>query len=268
MNIKDIYIIISMSINKKEVVIIKIGVFDSGIGGASVLKELLKKLPNEEFLYLSDSKNNPYGDKELDELVTICEKNVDYLLQNECKAIVIACNTASVKTAEHLRKKYDNIPIFAIEPAYKMVHDYAYDKPTLVLATKGTIESEEFGSLLKKYDNHQTYLIPCIGLADAIEEGNEDHINDVLNKYIDEYKGRVKNIVLGCTHYPFVTDKITERLGDVQFFYGAEALANHVKTVLTENGMLKESDHENGNIVFVDTSNSEFKKERFWNIMK
>lgn len=249
-------------------IIIKIGVFDSGIGGASVLKELLKKLPNEEFLYLSDSKNNPYGDKELDELITICESNVDFLLQNKCKAIVIACNTASVKTAEYLREKYKDIPIFAIEPAYKMVHDYAYDKPTLVLATKGTIESERFGSLLKKYDNHQTYIIPCIGLADAIEEGNEERINAVLSQYIDEYKGKIKNVVLGCTHYPFVTDKIKETLGDIQFFYGAEALANHVRDVLKEEGLINENESPNGKIEFVDTSNSDFKRKRFWNIMK
>jgi len=250
------------------VIIIKIGVFDSGIGGASVLKELLKKLPNEEFLYLSDSKNNPYGDKELEELITICESNVDFLLQNKCQAIVIACNTASVKTAEYLREKYKDIPIFAIEPAYKMVHDYAYDKPTLVLATKGTIESERFGSLLKKYDNHQTYIIPCIGLADAIEEGNEERINAVLGQYIDEYKGKIKNVVLGCTHYPFVTDKIKETLGDIQFFYGAEALANHVRDVLIEEGLINENESPNGKIEFVDTSNSDFKRERFWNIMK
>lgn len=249
-------------------IIIKIGVFDSGIGGASVLKELLKKLPNEEFLYLSDSKNNPYGDKELEELITICESNVDFLLQNKCQAIVIACNTASVKTAEYLREKYKDIPIFAIEPAYKMVHDYAYDKPTLVLATKGTIESERFGSLLKKYDNHQTYIIPCIGLADAIEEGNEERINAVLGQYIDEYKGKIKNVVLGCTHYPFVTDKIKETLGDIQFFYGAEALANHVRDVLIEEGLINENESPNGKIEFVDTSNSDFKRERFWNIMK
>ncbi len=249
-------------------IIIKIGVFDSGIGGASVLKELLKKLPNEEFLYLSDSKNNPYGDKELEELITICESNVDFLLQNKCQAIVIACNTASVKTAEYLREKYKDIPIFAIEPAYKMVHDYAYDKPTLVLATKGTIESERFGSLLKKYDNHQTYIIPCIGLADAIEEGNEERINAVLAQYIDEYKGKIKNVVLGCTHYPFVTDKIKETLGDIQFFYGAEALANHVRDVLKEEGLINENESPNGKIEFVDTSNSDFKRERFWNIMK
>ncbi len=254
--------------NKKEVIIIKIGVFDSGIGGASVLKELLKKLPQEEFLYLSDSKNNPYGDKQLDELITICEKNVDFLLQNGCQAIVIACNTASVKTADYLRAKYGSIPIFAIEPAYKMVHDCAPDKPTLVLATKGTIESEKFGSLLKKYDNHQTYLIPCIGLADAIEEGNEEHINEVLKSYLDKYRGKVENVVLGCTHYPFVTEKIKDILGEVQFFYGAEALANHVKTVLTEKGLLKSATSESGKVEFVDTSNSDFKEERFWNVLK
>ena len=247
----------------------KIGVFDSGIGGASVLKELVKIMP-EEYLYLSDSWNNPYGDKKIEDLIAICEGNVDYLLQNGCEAIVIACNTASVKTAAHLREKYSEIPIFAIEPAYKMVHDYAYDGPTLVLATKGTIESEKFNNLYKKYDNHQTHLISCVGLADAIEEGNRENIKRVLSGHIEKYKGKVENVVLGCTHYAFITEEIKEILGNVKFFYGAEALANHVKSELIERGLInnQKKGSKDTKVVFVDTSKSVFKEERFWKIMK
>lgn len=173
-----------------------IGIFDSGIGGVTVLKEIIKVLPEENYIYYSDSKNNPYGDKDDEEIINRCEEITNFLLEKNCKAIVIACNTASAKSAKYLREKYPHIPIIAIEPAYKMVHDFAYDKTTLVLATKGTIESEKFNLLYKKYNNHKTYLMPCVGLADIIEEGDKDKLEKYLNKNIGIYKGKVENIVL------------------------------------------------------------------------
>lgn len=100
------------------------------------------------------------------------------------------------------------MPIIAIEPAYKMVHDYSYDKKTLVMATKGTIESEKFNLLLKKYDNHKTYLLPCVGLADKIEAGNQEEIRKYLQEKLDCYKNKVENVVLGCTHYPLIQNEI------------------------------------------------------------
>ena len=117
-------------------------------------------------------------------------------IKKNCKAIVIACNTASAKAVETLRKKYTQIPFIAIEPAYKMVYDYAYDKPTLVMATNGTIESEKFNLLYHKYDNHKTKLLSCVGLADIIEEGNQKKIEQYLNENLSQYKGKIKNIVL------------------------------------------------------------------------
>ena len=173
-----------------------IGIFDSGIGGVTVLKEIIKVLPEEIYIYYSDSKNNPYGDKDDEEIINRCDEITNFLLEKNCKAIVIACNTASAKSAKYLREKYPHIPIIAIEPAYKMVHDFAYDKTTLVLATKGTIESEKFNLLYKKYNNHKTYLMPCVGLADIIEEGDKDKLEKYLNKNIGIYKGKVENIVL------------------------------------------------------------------------
>ena len=94
-------------------------------------------------------------------------------IEKNCKIIIIACNTASAISAEYLRKKYSEMPIIAIEPAYKMVFDYAYDDPTIVMATKGTIESEKFNLLYNKYNNHKTILLPCVGLAELIECGNK-----------------------------------------------------------------------------------------------
>ena len=154
-----------------------IGIFDSGIGGVTVLKEIIKILPDENYIYISDSKNNPYGDMKKEKIIKRCEEITKFLIENKSKVIVIACNTASAIASEFLRKKYKNIPIIAIEPAYKMVYDHNYDKETLVMATKGTIESEKFNLLYKKYNNHKTQLLECVGLAEIIEEGNKEKSN-------------------------------------------------------------------------------------------
>lgn len=239
-----------------------IGIFDSGIGGVTVLKEILKILPNENYIYYSDSKNNPYGDKSDEEIFNMCDKIVKEFIKKECKAIVIACNTASAKAAKQLREKYPEEIIIAIEPAYKMVYDFAYENTTLVMATKGTIESEKFHKLYEKYDNHKTYLMACKGLADIIEEGNEEKIQKYLKENLSEYVGKVENVVLGCTHYPLVQKQISQVLGNVEFFNGAPNLAKHLKDVLQQNNLINDSKNK-GKIYFIDSSNSEYKKERF-----
>lgn len=241
----------------------KIGLFDSGIGGATVLKEILKVLPNENYIYYSDSINNPYGDKTDEEIFNICDKIVSGFIEEKCKAIVVACNTASAKAVVDLRKKYPDQIIIAIEPAYKMVHDFAYTDTTLIMATKGTIESERFHDLYEKYNNQKTYLMSCVGLADVIEEGNQEKIKKYLEENLSEYVGKVKNVVLGCTHYPLVQDEIANVLGDVKFFNGAPNLAKHLKNVLEEKDLISSS-QETGRIYFEDSSNEEIKKERFF----
>lgn len=243
----------------------KIGIFDSGIGGVTVLREIVKILPNENYIYYSDSKNNPYGDKTDEEIQQLCDNIVQHFIKEKCKVIIIACNTASSKAVKLLREKYPQIPFVAIEPAYKMVHDYAYDKPTLVMATKGTIDSEKFNLLLKKYDNHKTYLLSCIGLADRIEQGNKEEIKKYLKEHISIYQGKVQNVVLGCTHYPLIQKEIQEILGQVQFFNGAPNLAKHLKDILKEKKLLNQGE---GKIEFEDSQGLEQKKKRFFQILK
>ena len=242
-----------------------IGIFDSGIGGVTVLKEIIKILPYENYIYYSDSKNNPYGDKTAEEILNICDKIAQYLLEKNCKAIVIACNTASANAASFLRKKYPEIPIIAIEPAYKMVYDFAYDKSTLIMATKGTIESEKFNLLYNKYDNHKTYILPCVGLAEIIENGDKKEIHKYLKESISIYKEKVENVVLGCTHYPLIQNEIKNIIGDVKFFNGAERLAIHLKNVLEDNSILE---YNKGEIQFIDSQNLKEKENRFFQILK
>ena len=244
-----------------------IGIFDSGIGGVTVLKEILKILPNENYIYYSDSRNNPYGDKSDKQINELCENIVELFIKQKCKAIVIACNTASAKSAQYLRDKYQDIPFIAIEPAYKMVYDYAYSEPTLVMATKGTIESEKFNLLYHTYDNHKTILLPCVGLADIIEEGNKDKIKAYLKEHLEPYRGKVKNVVLGCTHYPLIQDEMQEVLGQVTFFNGASYLAKHLQEVLEEKDLANNMEKK-GIIQFIDSSNDEQKKKRFYELIK
>ena len=244
-----------------------IGIFDSGIGGVTVLREIIKILPNENYIYYSDSKNNPYGDKTKQEIINRCEEIFSFLLEKNCKTIVIACNTASAIAVNTLRERHKDIPIIAIEPAYKMVYDYAYDKETLVMATKGTIESERFNLLYNKYNNHKTKLLECVGLADVIEEGNEERIKKYLEKNIGKYKGKVENVVLGCTHYPLIQKDIGQVLGNnITFFNGANRLAVHLKDVLIENNLINEN-VEKGKIDFFDSSENEEKEKRFYKFL-
>ena len=245
-----------------------IGIFDSGIGGVTVLREIIKILPNENYIYYSDSKNNPYGDKKKEEIIERCEEIFRFLLERNCKAIVIACNTASAVASSYLREKNKNIPIIAIEPAYKMVYDYSYDKETLVMATKGTIESEKFNLLYHKYDNHKTTLLECIGHADVIEEGNEEKIKNYLEKNIGQYKGKVENVVLGCTHYPLIEKEIGQVLGgNVKFFNGASRLSVHLKDVLEESNLISKNQKQ-GKIEFIDSLGKKEKEERFYKFLE
>lgn len=237
-----------------------IGVFDSGIGGVTVMKELIKILPNEDYIYYSDTINNPYGDKPNEEIISISDNIVSKLVDMGCKIIVIACNTASAISKDYLRSKY-NVPIIAIEPAYKSVPD---NEKTLVMATKATINSDKFKILFNTYDNHNTILLSCSGLADLIEEGNKDKIINYLENKIGKYKG-VKNVVLGCTHYPLIKEEITKVLGPVNFYDGSVGVAKHTKEVLEEKNLLS---NNTGKITFIDSSNNKEKERLFYEILK
>lgn len=237
-----------------------IGVFDSGIGGVTVLRELKKIMPNENYIYYSDSINNPYGDKSNEEIISLSDKVVEYLIDQGCKIIVIACNTASAISKEYLRNKY-SIPIIAIEPAYKSVPD---NEKTLVMATNATINSDKFKKLFNTYDNHNTILLSCSGLADLIEEHDKDKIINYLENKIGEYKG-VKNVVLGCTHYPLIKDEISEVLGEVNFYDGSYGVAKHTKDILEKENMLED---KKGTITFIDSSKNKEKEILFYKLLE
>ena len=221
----------------------KIGMFDSGIGGLTVLKELRKLLPNENYIYYADSKNNPYGEKSDSELMNIVTNIVDFLISKEVKIIVIACNTATTRCINRLRKMYPNMIFVGTEPAIKVACDKNY-KNTLVMATPGTIKSErthELVKLNKKRDQKITHL-SCKGLADAIESGNKDNVNKVLHKLLDKYVDEdIDSIVLGCTHYPHAKKNIKELFPNAKLIDGNKGVSRQVKRQLESHNLLNNS---------------------------
>ena len=242
-----------------------IGGLDSGLGGVTVLRELVKTVKNANFLYYCDSVNNPYGDKSSDEVYSIVKNIVDFLLDKGCVAIVIACNTASAICVKRLREEYPDTLFIAIEPAYKMVYDYNPEGKTLVMATEGTIKSEKFLTLFNKYNNHKTILLPCKGLAELIEKGNEEKINQYLESNLSRYKD-IDNVVLGCTHYPLIKDNIRKVLGDVNFFDGSLGVSKELVRQLELRGIIFDNSNRTS-FDFINTSSDPNKDIIFMELM-
>lgn len=232
----------------------KIGIFDSGIGGLTTLEEIKKILPNEDYIYYADSKNNPYGEKNTDELFKITKNIVDYLISENVKIIVIACNTATTKCISMLRDAYPNMIFVGTEPAIKVACDNNY-KNTLVMATPGTISSDRTHELIDNNikKNENIYLVACDGLANAIENKNDSLIDSILHKYLDPYKNyNIDAIVLGCTHYPIIGDKIHSFFPNSVLIDGNKGVANQVKKQLEVNNLLNNKTSE-GKVKFIQT---------------
>ncbi len=232
--------------------------FDSGIGGATILKEVIKLLPNENYVYYADSKNNPYGNKTKKELFKIASNNIDNLIKYNPKLIVCACNTMTEVVLNKIRKKYPNIIFVGTEPAVKVIHDKYQDKKTIILTTKATGESKRFKMLFNNYKTDNTTLIKAPLLASLIE--NNKNTYPYLKKILKDYKG-TEVVVLGCSHFPLVKDEIKEILGNVIFIDGSIGIANRVKSLL-ENNINK----ENGSIKIISTDL--FTKNKILKIIK
>lgn len=241
----------------------KIGVFDSGIGGATVLKACLKECSNYEYIYYSDSKNNPYGDKDREEVLNISSNICDYLISEDCKIIIIACNTASAICVDYLREKYKDIIFIAIEPAVKVAYDSNELDGTLIMATKGTMDSERFNILYDKYHYDNFYLLSCSGLANIIESDYEK-LEAYLKENLSNYKNKVNSVVLGCTHYSLIKKEISKILGNVNFYDGNIGVSKQLKKVLNDKNVTSVENK----VTFIDSSNDIEKEKRFWDILK
>jgi len=216
-----------------------IGIFDSGVGGLSVLKKIQSKLPNESLVYVADSIHAPYGPKNdsfiLGRSITI----VDFLLaKHQIKLLVIACNTATASSISKLREIYD-FPIIGMEPAIKPANDASKNKKVGILATEGTINSSKFSALLDSYSGETHFFTqPCVGLVEHIERGEVDSIEviSLLHKnLIPLLEHNVDVIVLGCTHYIFIR-KIVENFfsNKITIIETGDAVALQVQRKLKE----------------------------------
>lgn len=223
-----------------------IGVFDSGVGGISVLRELVALMPNENYIFYGDSKNAPYGTKTLEEVQQLTCRDAEYMLDQGVKALVVACNTATSAAIQILREKYPDMPVIGIEPALKPAVLAKENPKVLVMATPMTLREEKFRLLMEKYERQAEILpLPCPGLVEFVERGELEsaELEAFLRKLFAEYQMQpVDCVVLGCTHYPFVKGMIRRVLGEqVQLFDGGAGTARETHRRLEECGLLNPS---------------------------
>lgn len=214
-----------------------IGLFDSGIGGTSIWKEIHQLLPNENTIYLADSKNAPYGEKSKEEIIHLSNKNTEFLLEQNCKLIVVACNTATTNAIKELRSKY-KVPFIGIEPAIKPAALHSKTQKIGILATKGTLNSELFSKNTEQFKNIQIIEQIGYGLVELIEGGKIKSIEmqDLLIKYLTPMaETNIDYLVLGCSHYPYLIPQIKKIISKkITIIDSGEAVAKQTKKILEE----------------------------------
>lgn len=234
----------------------KIGVLDSGIGGTTILNEVKKLLPTEDYIYYADGKNNPYGEKTPEEIYQIVENIVKFFIKENCKLIILACNTATTRCMKKLKKEYPNIIFVGTVPAIKVACDHNF-KHTLVLATPSTIDSERTKELIEenKKEDQKITLISCDGLANAIETNNKEKIHKILQQIKNSVREKeIDSIVLGCTHYPLIKEEINEFFPNIPQLDGSYGVAKEVKRQLEINNL--RNTKGTGSIKWIDSKNN------------
>ena len=220
-----------------------VGVFDSGIGGLTVWKDLVANLPNESVIYYADSVNCPYGPRKQEEIIKLASKVVDFLISENCKIIIVACNTATAAAIDFLRSKY-SVPFIGMEPAVKPAALNSKTKSIAVLATEGTFNGKLYAETSRKYAKDVVLNIK-VGdkLVDIVEKGlindpsTKSHIAALVKPLIDV---NIDHLVLGCTHFPFLTEVLTEVLPpNITIIDPAPAVVQQTKRVLEMHDLTK-----------------------------
>lgn len=219
-----------------------IGLFDSGIGGTTIWRSLHNLLPNENTLFIGDSKNAPYGQKTKEEIIQLSKKNVEWLLNHNAKAIIVACNTATTNAISELRSSYD-IPIIGIEPAIKPAAANTKTGKVGVLATQGTLNSKKYAEAQNLYPTIE--FINQIGfrIVQLIEDGQlySEELESLLRSYIDPMIEKdIDYLVLGCTHYPYLLPILNKFMPEhIHVIDSGDAVAKHTYKILKEANLLK-----------------------------
>lgn len=241
-----------------------IGVFDSGIGGISVLAELISEMPNESFVYFADSANAPYGEKTTEEVKRLSMAAANFLVDCGIKALVVACNTATSVAVNELRNKWE-MTIVGMEPALKPAVEANKNGKIIVMATPVTIKEEKFSELVNKFrDSAEIIKLPCPGLALLIEKIDSVGVNH--EQEIEHYLKRVFEgisfndndaIVLGCTHYIFIKDNITRIIDkDVSLFDGNNGTVMQLDRLINGNRVMKKKNADEKSAVIVEMIDS------------
>ena len=220
-----------------------IAVFDSGVGGISVLRQLRRELPQERFLYFGDSANAPYGERSVEQVRSLTLAAAKMLLNRGVKALVVACNTATAAAIELLRQEYPGEIIIGIEPAVKLAASHFPRGRIGVMATRVTLQQERFDDLLARHGGGaEVARIPAPGLVELIEQGRADSAETqaLLTDILAPWRGKLDALVLGCTHYPFVKNTIARILGEeTELLDGSLGTARETKRRLAEAGLLR-----------------------------
>ena len=234
-----------------------IGVLDSGLGGISVLRELVKLMPGENFIYYGDSAPAPYGTRIPEEVIDLTKKDVEFLLERGAKAIVVACNTATSVAIKELRAAYEEVlPVIGIEPALKPAVKAKEHSKVVVMATPMTLSQTKFNSMMHIYEDDANIIkMPCPGLVEYIESGVLE--GPVLDAYLEKQfapydKAEIDAVVLGCTHYPLIREVIQKHFPGVSVYDGGFGTAKQTKRRLEERGLL--SDRKSGGKVEIFNS--------------
>lgn len=237
----------------------KIGVFDSGLGGISVLRELKKELPNEDFLYIGDSAFAPYGTKDKQAIIDRCIHICDTFIKEDVKAILIACNTATSAAANLLREKYD-LPIIGMEPALKVAAHNKTNQKIIVMATELTLKEKKFNDLMTQYNKENTIIkMPCPELVEIIENDKFEDSKFIIKQLHSYYENidihSIDSIVLGCTHFVFYRPYFLKYFSNIHIVDGNHGTVQHLKNVLKDTNMLNDKMKE-GNIEIRNTSDN------------
>ena len=253
--------------NDREKAELPIGFMDSGLGGLSVLIEAVKEMPGEDFLYFGDSANAPYGVRPQEEIRRLTFNVVEMLMERGIKGLAVACNTATSAAVRDLRETYPDFPIVGIEPAIKPAVERNKGGRIIVLATPMTIAQEKYKRLVEKYRGDTDLVsVDCPGLMEFVEEGDLE--GPELMEYFEEHlkpclTPDTETIVLGCTHYPFIRERLEEYLGNdaIEIIDGSLGTARELKRRLREAGLLKDG-FQKGKIIIENSSENPAMKER------
>jgi len=239
-----------------------IGIFDSGLGGLAVLKNLTKVLPNEKFIYFGDTARVPYGNKSKETIIRYCKQIVDFLESKNVKLIIVACNTAS-STALEILQKTSNIPILdVVAPSIKKATKITKNKKIGIIGTKTTIDSRKYQNEIKKINNKiQTYSQACPLLVPIIEEAlfNHNITKEAVNNYLSKIKANIDTLILGCTHYPLIKNLISDSLkNNISIVDPSIETPKDVKSFLIKNQLLSTKNSTEKNKFYVSDDPQKF----------